>query len=439
MAVVRPDYDTAPRGRRDASRHREKVRDALRRNLPDVIADEAIITRRESRIVRVPIRGVRSYQFIHGRAGAAGGGLGTGDGKPGKVLGRRPKPGQGPPGRPGGEPGVDYLETEIEIEELIRMMLEDLGLPNLRDREVREIAVAQGWTFDSVERTGIRPRLDKKRTVKEAIKRTEVVVAALMEESGRTEDDCRAAFALAQGDGVAALRLLASGAPLVLPAGDGPPAPLLESADLRYRTLAQDTERHSNAVVIAMMDVSGSMDRIKKYFARSFFFWMLSFLRTIYRSVEIRFIAHTTEARLVDEHEFFHKGESGGTNCFSAYDLACALVDAEYPPSRWNIYPFHFSDGEDWEPERTVRSLESLLERGPAAFGYGEIQTDYSSSVLMQTFARDLGMTEGMRKGLRYYESTWKEAPVLGVVLRAKEDIYPALQVFLSREQGARP
>ncbi len=322
------------------------------------------------------------------------------------------------------------------------MMLEDLGLPNLRQKEVREAVVPRGWTFDSIEKTGIPPRLDKKRTIKEAIKRTEVLVAALMAESGRSEEDCRLALERADGDAAAALGQLAGPATLAQGSAasppDGEPMVRLESADLRFRTLTEDVEQHSNAVVIAMMDVSGSMDRIKKYFARSFFFWMLSFLRTIYRNVEIRFIAHTTEAKLVDEHEFFHKGESGGTNCFSAYDLAAQVIDAEYPSSRWNIYPFHFSDGEDWEPDHAVKSLRSLLERQPSAFGYGEIQTDYSSSVLMQIFARDLGMREGISRGLRYYEGRGGGCPLLGVVLRAREDIYPALQIFLARERGAK-
>ena len=97
------------------------------------------------------------------------------------------------------------------------------------------------------------------------------------------------------------------------------------------------------------------MDVTKKYFARSFFFWMVSFLRTLYEHVEIRFIAHTTEAKLVDEQEFFHKGESGGTSCASAYELAVKLIDTEYPTSRWNVYPFHFSDGEDWDAWKTAR------------------------------------------------------------------------------------
>ncbi len=433
MAVVQPDYQSAPRGNTDAGRHREKIREAIRRNLPDILSDEAIITQREKRVVKVPIRGLKSYHFIHGQVGGAGGGFGSGEGKKGKVLGQRPKPEQGQPGKPGGEPGVDYLETEIDIEELIQMMLEDLGLPNLRRKEVRAAVIPRGWTHDSLEKHGIRPRLDKKRSVKEAIKRTEVLIAWLMRESGRPEENCRAALQLAGGDAQEALVLLSGPGPL--PAGlvDEPPG--LETADLRYRTLKQDIEFQSNAVVLAMMDVSGSMDTMKKYFARSFFFWMLSFLRTIYKHVEIRFIAHTTDAKLVDEHEFFHKGESGGTNCNAAYDLAGELIDAEYPTSRWNVYPFHFSDGEDWDADRTVQSLKTLLERNVSAFGYGEIQTDYSSSVLMSAFEKELALEEGRQGQLVYYEGQWRESPILGVILRRREDLYPALRVFLHPER----
>ena len=137
-------------------------------------------------MVRVPVRGLKSYRFIHGSSGGGSGGFGSGQGKKGKVLGRRPKPGRGLPGKPGEEPGVDYLETEIEIEELVKMMLEDLGLPNLREKEVKQTEVPKGWRYDSIEKTGIRPRIDKKRSVKEAIKRTEALVAFLMDESGKS-------------------------------------------------------------------------------------------------------------------------------------------------------------------------------------------------------------------------------------------------------------
>jgi sporulation protein YhbH len=429
MAVIQPDYDSTPRGRTDAARHREKIKEAIRKNLPDIISEESIITGRRDRVVRVPIRGVKSYRFIHRYSDGESGGFGSGESEKGKVLGKRPKPGGGLPGKAGEEPGVDYLETEIDIEELIEMMHQDLRLPNLREKEIKESFIPKGFTFDSVEKHGIKPRLDKKRTIKEAIRRTEILVLHLMRETGRSESECRTALDLARGDMLAATSLLETDE--VLPGARSPSTLYLESSDLRFRTLKEDIEHQSNAVVLAMMDVSGSMGTMKKYLARSFFFWMVNFLRTIYRNVEIRFIAHTTEARLVDEDEFFHKGESGGTYCYSAHDLAGQVIDTEYPTSRWNVYPFHFSDGEDWDAERTVRSLEALLDRGVAAFGYGEIQTEYSASVLMKAFQENLSLQLRSHDDFACFEGKRGESPFLGVIIRGKEDLYPALRAFL--------
>jgi sporulation protein YhbH len=439
LAVVHPDYDSAPRGKIDAVRHREKIKEAIRQNLPDIISDEAIITQKGKHIVRVPVRGLKSYRFVHDHGKGASGGFGSGEGRKGTVIGRRSK--QGRPGQAGDQPGVDYLETEIELEELIEMMLQDLGLPNLQRKEVRESIIPKGWKVDSIEKSGIRPRLDKKRSLKEAIRRTEVLVGELMRQSGRGEQECRKALEAALGSLPRALELLADPEFRPQPGSrdsEGPERIFLDSSDLRFRTLAEDADRQSNAVILAMMDVSGSMGSMEKYLARSFFFWMLSFLRSIYRRVEIRFIAHTTEAKLVDEHEFFHKGESGGTFCYSAYELAASLIDSEYPASRWNIYPFHFSDGEDWQVDRTVESVGSLLERGIAAFGYGEIQSEYSSSVLLEAFRKDLGMRPERFENLRYYEGRHQETPLIGVVIRSKEDLYPALRVFLRPEGTVR-
>jgi hypothetical protein len=436
MAVLKPDFDSSPRGPTDAARHREKIKEAIKRDLPDIISDEAIITHSGDRIVRVPVRGIKSYRFIHRHSDGAQGGFGSGESEEGTVIGRRPKPGDGQPGRPGEQPGEDYLETEIELAELVGMMLEDIGLPNLRQKEVQETVVSKGWKQDSIEKHGVAPRLDKKRSIKEAIKRTEILVQNLMLNSGMDEDECRTALDAAQGDFGNALRLLRTAKNVSLPIlGTGRPADpsgiFLESSDLRFRTIVEDTEYQSNAVVIAMMDVSGSMGTMKKYLARSFYFWMISFLRVIYKRVEIRFIAHTTEARLVDELEFLHRGESGGTSCHSAYDLATALIDTEYPTSKWNVYPFHFSDGEDWDVDRTVKSLEKMLERGVANFGYGELRTEHSSSVLMDTYRKRLGLEESNFENLPYFSGLRGQSPVLGVIIRNKADIYPALRIFL--------
>ena len=387
--------------------------------------------------MRVPVRGIKSYRFIHKYSGEVQGGFGSGQSEEGTVIGQRPKPGVGQPGRPGEEPGEDYLETEIELAELVDMMLEDIGLPNLREKEIQEAVVSRGWKYDSIEKHGIAPRLDKIRSIREAIKRTEILVQNLMSSSGMPEEECRAALDAAQGDFGDALRLLRTSQdhPRIVSESS---QLHLESSDLRFRTIVEDTEYQSNAVVIAMMDVSGSMGTMKKYLARSFYFWMTSFLRVVYKRVEIRFIAHTTEARLVDEYEFLHRGESGGTSCHSAYELATGLIDTEYPTNKWNVYPFHFSDGEDWDVDRTVRSLEKMLDRGVANFGYGELQTEHSSSVLMEAYKHRIGLEGNTFENLSYYSGLRGRSPVLGVVIRDKSDIYPALRVFLRKGKAGK-
>ena len=433
MAIRKQEWELSQRGLKDAARHREKIRESIQKNIADIIGDASIITRKKGQIVKVPIRGLKTYRFVFRRESSGGTGVGQGKGDKGDVIGRQPTH-EGHPGQPGDQPGVDYLETEIDIEELIDMMIEDLGLPNLKKKALAETEIPKGWKYDSIEKTGIIAHLDKKRTIKEAVKRTAGFVGELMRITGQSEEACRKALTIARGDLLRAEKILQD-RHLQEEVEDFLP---LFSEDLRYRTLQKDVEYHSNAVVLAMMDVSGSMGTMKKYLARSFFFWLVEFLRQIYNHVQIRFIAHTTEARLVNEHEFFHKGESGGTFCHSAYDLAIHLVETEYNPSRWNIYPFHFSDGEDFEPLKTVASAERLMQLGVNMFGYGEIQADlYTASSLMNSFVEKLHLENRhfSESGFEIFFGTDESTPFVGAVLKEKSHVYPALNEFLKKER----
>ena len=129
------------------------------------------------------------------------------------------------------------------------------------------------------------------------------------------------------------------------------------------------------------------MGTFEKYIARTFFFWTVRFLRTRYQHVGIEFIAHHTEARVVSENEFFTKGESGGTICSSAYNLALDRIHRTYPPDRYNIYPIHFSDGDNLssDNERCVKLVGDLLEICNI-FGYGEVNQYQRSSSLMTAY-----------------------------------------------------
>jgi uncharacterized sporulation protein YeaH/YhbH (DUF444 family) len=176
--------------------------------------------------------------------------------------------------------------------------------------------------------------------------------------------------------------------------------------------------------VLALMDVSGSMGEFKKYIARSFFFWMVRFLRTKYDNVEIVFISHHTEAREVSEEQFFTQGESGGTVVSSAYQLALDIINSRYSPRDWNIYPFHFSDGDNYysDNEEAVRLADQLIETCNL-FGYGEIGEEGASSYRRSSGALLSIFNDRLKNKERF----------VGVRIDDKEDVYPALKQFFGR------
>ena len=165
------------------------------------------------------------------------------------------------------------------------------------------------------------------------------------------------------------------------------------------------------------MDTSGSMGRFEKYMARSFFFWMSRFLRTKYETVDIEFIAHHTEAKQVTEEDFFSKGESGGTICSSAYRKALEIIDSKYDPSRYNIYPFHFSDGDNLTSDnaRCVKLVNQLMDVS-SMFGYGEVNQYSRHSTLMSAYKN----IDDPR--FRHY------------ILKEQGDVYHAMKEFFKKE-----
>ncbi len=383
------DAERSDRAAGDRLRHRQKVRESIRDNIADIIAEESIIGKARDKIIKVPLRGIKEYRFVYGE-NAPGVAEGDGNAQPGQVVGKAGKgPGKGED-QAGDRPGVDYYETDVTLEELIEIMFEDLELPHLERRALREIESERSSKRKGYRKVGIRVRLDKRRTAKQRIMRKLATnrSAASLQNPGRK----RTRF------------------------------PFHED-DLKYRHVETETRKESNAVVLCIMDTSGSMDTMKKYLARSFFFLLYQFISTKYRNVEIVFVAHHTEAREVTEEEFFHKGESGGTFISSGYQKSLEIIAERYHPSLWNIYAFHCSDGDNFDSDnpaalRTAKELADICN----LFGYGEIKP----------------------LGSRYYESSMLnvfrrlEAPNFQTVLiERKEDIWPSFKAFLAKERAA--
>ena len=382
MSVQRNDWSLQRKGQIDQDRHKERVREAIKKNLGSIVSNESIILSDGKRVVKVPIRSLDEYKFRYDYRKKKHVATGDGNTKVGDVIGREGEPGQGPGQGPGAgdHPGQEYYEAEVDIDEIAKLIFEDLHLPYLEDK-AKQAVESTTTKFTEIRRSGILSNLDKRRSLIENIKRT-------ARETGSAE------------------------------------LGRFKKEDLRYKTWQEQMTYESNAVVIAMMDVSGSMGEFKKYIARSFYFWMVRFLKTKYDHVKIVFISHHTEAKEVTEQQFFTQGESGGTVVSSAYRLALEIIGGLYPPKDWNIYPFHFSDGDNYysDNDEAVKLADELITMCNL-FGYGEIGEEGASS-----YRRSSGALLSIFK-----DRLKNQERFVGVRIDDKEDVYPALKDFFGK------
>src|SRR5262249_20457419 len=154
----------------DRARHRLKVRESIRENIADIIAEESIIGKDREKIIKVPIRGIREYRFVYGD-NTPGVGQGSGDSQTGQVVGKAKAQGRSGEDKAGDQPGSDYYETDITLEELVDIMFEELELPDRERKALGQIEAYRLSKRKGYRQVGIRVRLDKRRTVRERVKR----------------------------------------------------------------------------------------------------------------------------------------------------------------------------------------------------------------------------------------------------------------------------
>lgn len=440
MPIIRSE-PWSERGKKDARRHREKHREAIKEKLPELIADESIITGRQGKTVKIPIKILDIPHFKPKKSeDGDSAGIGQGPGKPGDVIDQRPIDEE--TGEPGTEPGEDYIETEMEIEELIELMLEDLGLPRLEEKETKELLVELGWKIHGIARAGPWPLLHRRKTAQEGFKRFWAYLRYLESETGKSELECFSALKQANNILAEALEILQNNT-LVSMEEKVEPFSIPVNEDLRFKKLEEDISYLSRAVVIAARDVSGSMTVMKRYFSRALLWWLINFLRQIYDVVEIRFIIHHAIAKVVDEEIFFNTTESGGTYCYTAYEAADNLIDTEYPSNMWNTYVWHFSDGEDSDPKRTMEEVQKLLAKNINMLGYGEVQPeeDISWGSNNSTLWTHFENTFPVKVVIEEYFKTLvgkDKLPLLCVIIQKKEEILLALKAFLKKDRWAQ-
>lgn len=299
-------YDLFSRGARDWLRHNDKVRDAVRRHLPQIVAGADVLNGGAS-TVRVPVRMLEHYRFRLRNSNEQQG-VGQGQTKPGDRIGRPQQEGERQRGQGGNEEGGIQYTLEFRIDDIVDWLWEEMQLPNLESRAGR--AKEDDWTREGWDRRGARSRLDRRRSMKESIKRRGVQTAAGADPPSFTDDD------------------------------------------LRYRQLAKREQPTMQAVVILLLDVSGSMGERERQISKTFFFWAIQGLRRQYRHLDLVFVAHTSDAWEFEEEEFFRVSGSGGTVASAGLKKVREVIDERYNPNQFNVYLFYASDGENFPSDQ---------------------------------------------------------------------------------------
>lgn len=375
-------FDIIRRGERDSSRHHKRVKNATRQQLKDIIAQNDILTSDGNKKVKVKLRGLEQYRFIRNRDYRDYIGRDEFDELNENEILQRPQPGSGDPSEASEDPGEELYEVEYSLEELTKIMMEELKLPDL-DETLKAELISESIEFNDRRREhGIEACLDKRKTL----------LANLLRKKK-----------------------------LKLPPNHKLP---IVKSDKRFKTYDIIKEKHSNAVIFLMMDRSGSMTSDRIYAVKALYFWLVQFLKRKYDKIEIRLIAHDTIAKELKEKEFFTIKDSGGTKISAAYELCKEIIQKQYSASLWNIYVFHATDGDTFGDENVCVSLvKDLLNYGIKLFSYSEIRID-------ERYAQNKSEIYNQLETLSNFDKR-----VITYSIDALNEVYKALKTILNRSR----
>ncbi len=327
----------------DHYRFREIVRGKIKSGLKKYISRGELMGRVGGKSVSIPVPQIDLPRFKFDTERQSG--VGSGDGEKGDPVDGQPGDGSGEAGEGEGE---HALEVEVDLEELAKILGEELELPNIEPKGDASVTSSKD-RFTGIRSVGPESLKHARRTYKRALRRQ------ISEGSydGRN--------------------------PRIIPMKE----------DRLYRSWKEKSQPDFNAAIIYMMDVSGSMGAEQKEMVRIEAFWIDLWLRHQYKNIETAYIVHDASAKEVDQHTFFHLRESGGTKISSAYNLCSDIIKERFSGEDWNIYPFHFSDGDNWSGKDTaqcVKLLKEIIIPRCNQFCYGQVKSAYGSG----QFKRDL-------------------------------------------------
>lgn len=357
----------------DLNRFRKIVRGIVKKELRRFVSNGELIGRQGKNNITIPIPRIDLPRFSFGSPQQ--GGVGQGEGGVSDSAGQ-PQDGT----EAGSEEGQHSLEVDVTLEELAALLGEELALPNIENKGKKNIFDREA-KYTGISRHGPESLHHFKRTYKEALKR--MISAGEYDPSN----------------------------PIVLPIKE----------DKRYRAFSVTENPVANAAIIYMMDVSGSMGDEQKEIVRLTSFWLDTWLSSQYKGLERRYVIHDATAREVDQNTFYRTKESGGTLISSAYKLAVKIMEEHFPFSEWNVYLFHFSDGDNWSGNDTAECMKLIENRMvPKAnlFCYGQVESRYGSG----QFLRDLNKSFSDR-----------HEKVILAQIKDRDNIIDALREFLGK------
>jgi uncharacterized protein len=240
--------------------------------------------------------------------------------------------------------GTDDFVFSISKDEYLDLLFEDLELPNLRKNQLDKLVqyknVRAGYRSD-----GVPSNIDIVRSLRGSLARRVAMTAQKKAKLRELEQELAELEQEPVPDQQRLLLLLTDIEALKQRIAA---VPFIDSFDLRFRNYQKQPQPTSKAVMFCLMDVSGSMDQATKDMAKRFYILLYLFLSRSYKNVDVVYIRHHTQAKEVDEEEFFYSQETGGTIVSSAIKLMYEIVLDRYNPAEWNIYAAQASDGDNW-------------------------------------------------------------------------------------------
>lgn len=351
----------------DRGRFMDIVKGKVKQNLSKYISHGEIMGKKEDEFVKIPIPRIDIPNFRFGSKNQEEG-VGQGEGQAG--------PGN-QPGEAGNEKGEHVFQTELSVDDLATILGETLELPKIEPRGNKNLDTFKS-KYSSIAPVGPKGLKHFKKTYKNSLKRSII--------SGTLKDD-----------------------QVVIPIRD----------DFKYKSPKITKKPETKAVIFYMMDISGSMGDEQKRIVQTEIFWINAWLKKHYKNLEIKFIVHDAMAEEVSEEQFFTISAAGGTLISSAYELCKEMIISKYNPQDYNIYAFHFSDGDNWSEEdnkKCVALIKDFFSPIVNSFNYGQVNSPHGSG----NFIKILQNVPGVKN-------------LITSSINSREEILPSIKTFLGK------